>query len=259
MCRSKITFLAPVKTRITATNRQAFSRNYSSLLIQRRPISICIFRHLRNRDVVSAVEVVVPTKEMKRLSLAARNSRLKTLVVFYSRTGITRKAAETIARALSGDIEEIVAKDDRSDFSGYGLSREEAVLKKPALIKAAKKDPARYDLTIIGTPVWVQTVSSPMRAYILRKSKRHSCRVLLHPGSLRGGERVRRDARTVQGNSGCHRRNSAQRRGRQLVRYEDRKLSGTYRQSGHGLLRLASAAHSCSQAPAAAFTRTCAE
>lgn len=115
----------------------------------------------------------MPAKEMKRLSLATRNSRLmKTLVVFYSRTGITRKVAETIARALSGDVEEIVAREDRSDFSGYGISREEAVLKKPAVIKATKKDPARYDLTIIGTPVWVQTVSSPMRAYISRKSKR---------------------------------------------------------------------------------------
>ncbi|HEY5504700.1 MAG TPA: hypothetical protein VIK28_06035, partial [Sedimentisphaerales bacterium] len=97
---------------------------------------------------------------------------MKTLVVFYSRTGITRKVAERIAGALSGDMEEIVAREDRSDFSGYGISREEAVLKKPAVIKATKKDPARYDLTIIGTPVWVQTVSSPMRAYISRKSKR---------------------------------------------------------------------------------------
>ncbi len=78
---------------------------------------------------------------------------MKTLVVFYSRTGITRKVAETIARALSGDVEEIVAKENRSDFSGYGLSREEAVLKKPAAIKATKRDPARYDLTIVGTPI----------------------------------------------------------------------------------------------------------
>jgi flavodoxin len=97
---------------------------------------------------------------------------MKTLVVFYSRTGITRKVAETIARALSGDVEEIVAREDRSDFSGYGLSREEAVLKKSAAIKATKKDPARYDLTIVGKPIWVQTVSSPMRAYISRKRER---------------------------------------------------------------------------------------
>ena len=133
----------------------------------------------------------MPTKEMKRLSLATRNSRLmKTLVVFYSRTGITRKVAETIARALSGDVEEIVAREDRSDFSGYGISREEAVLKKPAVIKATKKDPARYDLTIIGTPVWVQTVSSPMRAYISRKSKRFT-RVAFFAPRIAQGRRAR--------------------------------------------------------------------
>lgn len=78
---------------------------------------------------------------------------MKTLVVFYSRTGITRKVAETIARILSGDVEEIFAREDRSDFSGFDLSREEAVLKKPAAIKATKRDPARYDLTIVGTPI----------------------------------------------------------------------------------------------------------
>jgi len=76
---------------------------------------------------------------------------------------------ETIARALSADVKEIVTEEDRSDSSGYGLSQEETVLKKPAAIKATKKDPARYDLTIVGAPIWVQTISSPMRAYISRK------------------------------------------------------------------------------------------
>ena len=45
-------------------------------------------------------------------------------------------------------------------------------MKKPAAIKATKKDPARYDLTIVGAPIWVQTISSPMRAYISRKRER---------------------------------------------------------------------------------------
>ncbi|GEM_PF-940643 len=126
-------------------------RKYSSLLIQWRPISICIFRHsFRNREFLA--EVVLKKEETVKRS-ATLQLFMKTLVVFYSRTGITRKVAETIARILSGDVEEIFAREDRSDFSGFDLSREEAVLKKPAAIKATKRDPARYDLTIVGTPI----------------------------------------------------------------------------------------------------------
>jgi hypothetical protein len=126
-------------------------RKYSSLLIQWRPISICIFRHsFRNREFLA--EVVLKKEETVKRSATLQPS-MKTLVVFYSRTGITRKVAETIARILSGDVEEIFAREDRSDFSGFDLSREEAVLKKPAAIKATKRDPARYDLTIVGTPI----------------------------------------------------------------------------------------------------------
>lgn len=126
-------------------------RKYSSLLIQWRPISICIFRHsFRNREFLA--EVVLKKEETVKRSATLQPS-MKTLVVFYSRTGITRKVAETIARTLSGDVEEIFAREDRSDFSGYDLLREEAVLKKPVAIKATKRDPARYDLTIVGTPI----------------------------------------------------------------------------------------------------------
>jgi flavodoxin len=79
---------------------------------------------------------------------------------------MTRTVAEAIARGLSSDIDEVLAETDRDDFEGYALSREEAVQKKVTDIKATGTDPGLYDLTIIGTPIWVQTVSSPVRAYI---------------------------------------------------------------------------------------------
>lgn len=96
---------------------------------------------------------------------------MKTLVVFYSRTGITRKVAEHIAHALSSDVEEIIPVEDRTDFLGYALSREEAVSKTIPPIKATTRDPTLYDLTIIGTPVWVHTMASPVRAYISSKEE----------------------------------------------------------------------------------------
>jgi len=64
---------------------------------------------------------------------------MKMFVVFV--LGPESPNAETIARAFSGDVEEIIARENRSDFLG-GVSRQEAVLKQPAAIRAAKRDPA---------------------------------------------------------------------------------------------------------------------
>ena len=42
----------------------------------------------------------------------------KVLVVYYSRTGATRRLAEALANALQADIEPITDRENRSDF-GY--------------------------------------------------------------------------------------------------------------------------------------------
>jgi len=73
--------------------------------------------------------------------IASIRSRMKTLVVFYSRTGITRKVAEHIARILLCDVEEIIPVEDRTDFLRYALLREEAFSKTIPAIKATTKRP----------------------------------------------------------------------------------------------------------------------
>lgn len=95
----------------------------------------------------------------------------KALVVYYSRTGNTRKVAETLAEALGAETEEIVAKKPRKGLRGWFFSGAEASRKIPAEIEPAKKDPAAYDLVAIGTPVWAWTVASPVRAYLERHGK----------------------------------------------------------------------------------------
>jgi hypothetical protein len=40
----------------------------------------------------------------------------------------------------------------------------------PVEIKPAKRNPASYDLVVLGSPVWVGHVSSPMRAYLSAQS-----------------------------------------------------------------------------------------
>ena len=91
---------------------------------------------------------------------------MKALVVYYSRTGTTKKVGEEIARKLKADVEQIEDVKDRSGPLGWLRSGKEGMKKILAEIKPIKKDPAKYDLTIIGTPIWAANPSSPVRTYM---------------------------------------------------------------------------------------------
>ena len=91
---------------------------------------------------------------------------MKTLVVYYSRTGVTRTVAEALAKELQGDLEEIVDLKKRSGALGWFGSAGDAMLKRRTGIGPAKKDPAGYDLVVIGTPIWAFTMTPAVRTYL---------------------------------------------------------------------------------------------
>ena len=93
-------------------------------------------------------------------------AKTKTLVVYYSRTGITRRVAESLAALLGGDIEEICEPRSRIGLLAILRSAGQALLKRQATITPPQKDPALYDLVIVGTPVWAWSVASPVRSYL---------------------------------------------------------------------------------------------
>lgn len=95
----------------------------------------------------------------------------KTLIVFYSRTGTTKKVAWKIlelfkSRKINCDIEEIIDTKDRSGAIGYLFAGKDATLKSLTRIKKTKINLNKYDLIVIGTPVWAFTMSTPIRTYI---------------------------------------------------------------------------------------------
>ena len=91
---------------------------------------------------------------------------MKILVAYYSRTGTTKKVACAISRLLRCDSEQILDEKSRAGLIGYMRSVREAALKKLGRIKKTKGNPDKYDLVIIGTPVWAFNMSSPIRTYI---------------------------------------------------------------------------------------------
>lgn len=93
---------------------------------------------------------------------------MRALLVYYSRTGHTKKIAEEISQELQCDTDEIIDTVKRTGPVGLMTSGREAAKKELTKIMPAKKDPSQYDIVIIGTPVWALTMSSPVRTYIVQ-------------------------------------------------------------------------------------------
>lgn len=91
---------------------------------------------------------------------------MKTLVIFYSRTGTTKKVSEIIAQKLNADMEEIQDTVDRSGVKGYLISGRDAMKRKLTQLEPIKKNLNEYDLVIIGTPIWSWNMSVPIRTFL---------------------------------------------------------------------------------------------
>ena len=91
---------------------------------------------------------------------------MKALIVYFSRTGRTRKVAEAIASLTGSDLEEIREKRGRGGPLGWLRSGMESTRGLLPNIEPLGKDPASYDLVVIGTPIWASNASSPIRAFV---------------------------------------------------------------------------------------------
>jgi flavodoxin len=92
---------------------------------------------------------------------------MKTLVVYYSRTGMTRAVAQAISKELRCDIEEVVDEKDRAGPLGWLSGGKDAFSKKLTKIKTIKFNPKNYDLVIIGSPIWAGTMTPAIRTYLV--------------------------------------------------------------------------------------------
>lgn len=114
------------------------------------------------------------------------------LVVYFSRTGYTKRVADRIAQAVGGDCEPIKERSGRTGFLGYWRSAREALRKTAADIEQSSANPHDYPLIVLGTPVWAGNMSSPMRAYIARHRRDFGRVALFCTQGGSGGEKVLR-------------------------------------------------------------------
>ncbi len=95
---------------------------------------------------------------------------MKALVVYYSRTGNTRRAAERIAQSVSADLEELKEETERSGLRGYVSGGRDALRRRPAALLPVERDPSAYDLVIVGSPIWAFTLCPAVRTYLMQSA-----------------------------------------------------------------------------------------
>lgn len=88
------------------------------------------------------------------------------LIVYYSLTGNTRAAAETLRDALGADLVEIRDKRPRRGIRGAFRSIWETLRSATPDIETDAHHPLAYQLAVLATPVWAARPASPMHAYV---------------------------------------------------------------------------------------------
>ncbi len=93
---------------------------------------------------------------------------MKSLVVYYTRTGNAKFVAETIAAELGSDLEEVVDLKKRAGKLGWISAGKDASQEKQTQIGPTSRVPQDYDLIVLGTPIWAWKPTPAIRTYIAR-------------------------------------------------------------------------------------------
>jgi len=90
----------------------------------------------------------------------------KTLIVFHSRSGYTRRVAQALAQRLDADLDEIRIVQPMAGTLGYAFCALESLLHLTPALRPSTRDAADYPLVVVGTPVWFWNLSSPVRSWL---------------------------------------------------------------------------------------------
>ena len=115
------------------------------------------------------------------------------LVVYFSRTGHTQRIAAEIAAATGADLDPIVEQRSRKGILGYLRSGRDAYKKLIVPIEPSTKNPADYEIVVLGTPVWAGHISSPVRAYVAAHREQLARVALFCTEGGSGGTKVLRE------------------------------------------------------------------
>ena len=91
---------------------------------------------------------------------------MKSLIVYYSRTGNARYVAQTISSQIGAEIEEVIDLKKRGGVLGFLSGGKDARNGKETEISPSTKSPADYDLIVVGTPIWAGKPTPAIVTYL---------------------------------------------------------------------------------------------
>jgi menaquinone-dependent protoporphyrinogen IX oxidase len=97
---------------------------------------------------------------------------MNTLVVYYSLSGNTRTVATALAQRLSADIEEIRCGRYTRGFSGFIRACYDSWGGYLPPIEPLSHGLSRYELVVIGAPIWAWHPATPVRALLCQEASR---------------------------------------------------------------------------------------
>jgi flavodoxin len=91
---------------------------------------------------------------------------MKTSIIYYSFSGITRGIAEEIQKGCGGDLVEVKSKEHYSKLTAYTKGAYRAMKGECDPIDPETIDVTTSDLIVIGTPVWAFKATPAINAAI---------------------------------------------------------------------------------------------
>jgi len=81
---------------------------------------------------------------------------MKTLVIYYSLEGNTKRIAELIHQKYEGDLLELIPEKEnpKEGFGKYFWGGKSVIFKESPQLISVLPDPKNYDLIFIGSPLW---------------------------------------------------------------------------------------------------------
>ncbi len=103
---------------------------------------------------------------------------MKTVIVYYSLDGNTRKAAESLAKAIEADICEILpvkplVSAGKPTFRTLMQGGGQVTFRLCPKLREFRVNLADYDRIILGTPVWAGKCASPVYSFLKKYCPKH--------------------------------------------------------------------------------------